>query len=167
MYYLYYNNINVGHEMMITRVIHNSKHEPRHTHNAHNQRRTPAVGAGPARMGRRVSALQGETRVQPGASVQLQQPVHRVPRRKQPLSADPHPVLGHGGRASNYGLRRRAGVFAGCGPGELVPRAQLPDVGVSRLHLRPGAPRAQVLRVPILVAPVFPTGVVQPHRGHH
>lgn len=125
------------------------------------------MGACPARMGRRVSALQGPAHVQPGSAIQLQQPVPRVSSGKQPLHADPHPVLGHGGRASNYGLRRRAGVFAGCEPGELVPRAQLPDVGVSRFHLRPGAPRAQVLRVPIFVAPVFPAGVVQPHRCHH
>lgn len=125
------------------------------------------MGACPARLGRRVSALQGKTRVQPGASVQLQQPVPSVSPGKQPLHADPHSVFGHGGRACHYGLRRRAGIFAGRRPGELVPRAQLPDVGVSRFHLRPGASRAQILRVQILVAPVFPAGVVQSQCGDH
>ena len=125
------------------------------------------MGACPARLGRRVSALQNPSHVQPGSSVQLQRPVSRVPRGKQPLHADPHPVLGHGVRASHHGLRRREGVSAGCGSSELVPRAQLPDVGISRLHLRPGAPRAQVLCFQVLIAPVFSAGLVKPNRDQH
>ena len=143
-----------------------SKHESRHSDNPKNQRIGP-VGAGPAGLGSGVSALQGKTRLLSRGTLQLRKPVPRVPRGEQLLHADPHPVLGHGRRASNNGLRRRQSLFAGCGAGELVPRAQLPDVGFSRLHLRPGAPRAQVLCVQVLVAPVFPARVYQPECDGH
>ena len=125
------------------------------------------VGAGSTGLGGGVSALQKPSHVQSRGPLQLRKPVPRVPSREQLLHADPHPVLGHGRRARHHGLRRREGFFAGCGAGELVPRAQLPDVGVSRLHIRSGAPRAQVLRVQVLVAPVFPARVHQPECDGH
>ena len=117
------------------------------------------MGAGSAGLDRRVSALQGQTHVRPRGPLQLRKPVPRVSRGKQLLHADPHPVLGHGRRAPNNGLRRCQSLFARCGAGELVPRAQLPGVGISRFHLRPGAAGAQVLRVQVLVAPVFPARI--------